>query len=618
MNPPGGADGPGSPVGLRSRRRVRPVEAASGVPPAAASDAGPTAFRLAVALTAAVYLVLAAALPPDVFWSPDEGAKLLQALSHRPAGPSSDALAYGGRRLDPELSFYPRLLHPSHPAALISILYPQPTAAGGVRNHWPAAFPLISLHPYRAFGARGLTLLPLVGGLAAVIVAGALGRSAVPTAAAPAALAVGLATPVLFYSQLFWEHSLAAALCLGGVLVLGAGPPFSALRLAAAGGTLGCAVLLRPESLLLVAVLPLAAACLWDRSQEHRRVPGFVWYLVTAVAIGLMVAASLLWMGGLPKAVASLTDTAVRGWQLATPVPERLAAAWFDLEAGLGPALPDAAVAVGTCGAIIALTAVVLREPARGWAFAVGGSLVLIPSLWVLVSTQPYRAIHALMLPAPFLCLVGLALRAPPVPGRRTTLFLGLISALYLTLGTLTAMAKMIGGLEWGNRYLLPLIALGAATTAVGAADYARRGAASRPRRAVVAVAVVSLVVGALYQARGARELIIAKRTLDAVRADIVEADGPTVTDLYWLPAAVAVTFAEHPIFTLRDRADLSRWLERIGRHGDRFLIVTQHQDQTRLAAWLDSVADPRLEVTGSRPLPGLLVAHVRVARGAK
>ncbi|MCU0305941.1 MAG: hypothetical protein MUC56_17950 [Thermoanaerobaculales bacterium] len=578
---------------------------------------------IALAAVACVSAAVASRLPAEVFWSPDEGAKLLQALSHRRGGATADAIPYGGRALDPDLSFYPRPLHHSHPASLLSALYPQPTGDGGVRVHWPAAFPILSLPPFRVLGARGLYLLPLIAGLAAAAVAGALARGLAPGAGGLAVLAVGLASPLLFYSQLFWEHAPATALALAAVLVLACETGTSPPRLLGAAALLAGAVALRPESLLLAAVLPLSLLTMGgDRPPRPSETHRLGW---AALAGGVVLATALVclipwgrgaligWLETAVSTTSSLVAFLGKVATLMTPFPARLADAWFDLDVALGPALPDGLARIGTAGVVLALAATALREPLRGWAVVAGGCLVLGPSLWALVSPEPYRSIHALILPAPYLALVAPLLRPPASAQRRPVVFLGVTVVLYLALGTVLSMTKLVGGLEWGSRYLLTLTALGAVAAAVGASIYGRRDGERRPRRAVVAVTVVCLVVGGGFQVRGVRELVISKRALDACRLAILEADRPTVTDLYWLPAAVAVTFAERPVFTLRDRGDLGRWVGRIGGREGRFLLVTGHDDEADVRRWLAAYPEPPLEPVGVRRLPGLLLVDVEV-----
>jgi len=580
-------------------------------------------YGAALAVIAVVYTAIALVLPAEVFWSPDEGTKLLQAMASRRGGARAADIPYGGRGLDPDLTFYPRLLHPRHPAALRSALYPQPTAAGGVRVHWPAGFPAVSLIAYRAVGPRGLYLMPLLGGLIAAAAAGAIGRTAAPAAAVPAALAVGLATPVLFLSQLFWEHTPATACGLVGLLLLVRPEGKQLLRLAGAAAALVVAIALRPESLLLVAALPPAFALTAERPSEGRQRLRRGWWIVPAGVVVLAAVAMMLWpdaravvLGRLQATFAmarSLLGFVERAGGLLTPVPSRLTEAWFDLDVELGPALPRGLAGLGTVGAVVALAAAALREPLRGWAVVLGGGLVLVPSLWVLCSPEPYRAIHALILPAPYLVLAALLLRPPPSARRRAALRLGLILIILLAIGTTLAMTKMVGGLEWGNRYLLTLTAIGAVAAAVGAVIYGRRDGERRPRFAVVSVVVLCLATGGLFQARGVRELVISQRGLDTCRRAVLEADGPVVTDLIWLPAAIAGTFATRPVFTLGDRDDLERWVVRIGGPSGGFRMITGDDGPGELERWLESVSAPKLNLGTVRKVPGLVIADVGI-----
>ena len=339
-------------------------------------------------------------------------------------------------------------------------------------------------------------------------------------------------------------------------------------------------------------------------------------FVLAVVVIGLWPegrTAVIGWFQSMVAAAKSLLDFVVRASVLLSPIPSRLTEAWFDLGVELGPALGTGMARLGTVGALVALAAAVLREPFRGWTVAAGGGLVLVPSVWVLCSPEPYRAIHALILPAPYLVLVALLLRPPPAARRSAAVLLGLIMVLYLALGTALAMTKMVGGLEWGNRYLLPLTALGAVAASVGAVTYGRRDGERRPRLAVVLVAVACLATGGLYQVRGARELFISKQGLDTCRLEVIEADGPVVTDLYWMPAALAETFAERPIFTLSHRDDLGRWVGRIGNRVNRFLLITGDDGQDEVRSWLEAVSAPRLRQVDTRRVPGLLIVDVDV-----
>ena len=62
---------------------------------------------------------------------------------------------------------------------------------------------------------QGLYLLPVVCGWLIAVLSGALATWLAPGLGPAAILLVGLATPVWFYSVVFWEHTLATLFGLG-------------------------------------------------------------------------------------------------------------------------------------------------------------------------------------------------------------------------------------------------------------------------------------------------------------------------------------------------------------------------------------------------------------------
>src|SRR4051812_39620419 len=145
-----------------------------------------------------------AALPHDVFWHSDEGAKFIQLLNLR-LGPDGldTAIRYPGQAFDPALQFVP--FHPKQYRL---------DAAGQVYLQWPIFLPLLTWPLYTLLGLGGLTVLPLAGALLACWCSYRLARAV----GAPARWAwvaiplLGLGTPTGFYSWAFFEHTLAAGL----------------------------------------------------------------------------------------------------------------------------------------------------------------------------------------------------------------------------------------------------------------------------------------------------------------------------------------------------------------------------------------------------------------------
>src|SRR5690349_20525163 len=203
--------------------------------------------RRALLALLGVALVLGAAsiaLPHDVFWHSDEGAKFIQLLNLR-LGPGGldTAIHYPGQALDPARQFVP--FHPKQYRL---------DAAGNIYLQWPIFLPLLAWPFYALFGLAGLYILPLAGALATCWGSYRLARAA----GAPARWAwlaiplLGLATPLGVYSWVFFEHTLAAALVAwAGLLLIEGLAAGDGRRLAGAGLLLGAAIYLRSELYVL-------------------------------------------------------------------------------------------------------------------------------------------------------------------------------------------------------------------------------------------------------------------------------------------------------------------------------------------------------------------------------
>ena len=133
-------------------------------------------------------------------------------------------------------------------------------------------FATVSTVPYRLLGFWGLYLLPLLGSLGILRgvwrIGGLIGLG--PSARHAATLLTGLATPVWFYSVLFWEHTVAVALCIGAVYWLlryAESRTFGALWRGAALAALG--VYFRDELYLFCLVYALAAGYVHTRGRLY-------------------------------------------------------------------------------------------------------------------------------------------------------------------------------------------------------------------------------------------------------------------------------------------------------------------------------------------------------------
>jgi hypothetical protein len=564
--------------------------------------------------TCGLYLATWAALPAGVFFSPDEGGRFLQ-MQATSWGEGADLdRAYGARLLDPYFEFFPQPLPAGHTWHELSLSSPRPQVGGGVEFNWSPLFPLLSKPLYAMFGARALRLLPLAAGLAVVVLAGAVARrvGAGGTGVLLALVGVGVATPIVFYSQLFWEHTLATACALGALLLVLAGRR-SRRHWSGALVLSALSVHLRHE--LALFVVALAVALVWC---ERRAAAGWLrrhWRRVAGAAIAAVLLGALFASPVLSRLEPSRSERvigekalelllAARFW---TSLPERLAEV---LVGGVMPSSPHVPRPLGYA-ALAGFALALFAARSRRHRLMVAGLVpVLVASAWTIADPSRFRLVHALLLPMPALALgwcfaAGSRAESDRDPAR---IFAALF-AVYAALGTLAFLPLLFGGLEWGNRYLLTLSAFGAIGAGVMVEKGWRRARAGAPpvaARAVAALWLCATLLGALFQLRGLRELAASTGDLDQYRTAVESSEGATVTDLYWLSGALAQQLAARPLLTVREPAQLAEVLGLRGGVLRRVQVATTIRDLADLETWLAAARSRGFELVGDRNVAGL------------
>lgn len=408
-----------------------------------------TRLFLAVGLCLLVYAVVAWLLARhQEFWSPDSSLRFVQVGAFAERGFAGGAVPYPAEALDPEGRFFP-----AGPWFHFA-------AAGRQYIAYLPYFALITAPLYRVFGFPGLLLLPLAGGAAAVGVTYVGLRRLVPEGAAWGALAVGLGTPLLVYSTVFWDHSLvtalgAGALALAAVALEAPGGPRGA-PLFAAGVLLGGGLWLRNE----MYPLALVAVAAWFFLAPGRRLGSTL-----AMAAGVLAAAAPLWalnvalqgrpLGWKGQGLAigrlgeltgtgdprSAIDFVVSRWSNAyfqLAAPEFYAAGVPALTAGLG-------VAVALLAAAALLWVGVRRGTPR---LVLAGALLAVGVVVWMLSSRP--SVSGLLPAVPLVILAALGGRPRPWEWYLWAVVVAFVAAVVAT-GT-------HGGMQWGPRYLMPVV----------------------------------------------------------------------------------------------------------------------------------------------------------------
>jgi hypothetical protein len=510
----------------------------------------------AATLVLAVFIATLASMPRHVFWSPDEGGKFYQLASLRAGVAGGREAPYPAAAIDPGRRFYPRGPNPGLP----SLPYPSTAPDGGVHFQWPIYFPLAVLPFFSAFGIDGLYVVPLLSGWLIAVLSGVVAHALSRRLAAPAILVVGLATPVWFYSLTFWEHTPAVCLIMLAVAILVRSRAGSWPALPAIIALAGLATLLRIELALLAAALVAAwLGAAWSPATRNRllsslRAIGRPPLLVTAAVVALL---AILAVAQLPprhlEQLASLPFRIVRTLGRLEVAPWSLVSVFVETARDESPPFfTHWGWAMLACLSLCSAAPFVRRPLAEAALILPGLIGVLAFSLDRLLLEQPYRALHGLVPVAPFVALwvyaIPLARRRPRLRRLTHAALLYLALAWFYTFVFRTnSYGGVVNGLEWGPRYLLAAYPLLAVLVLAALDRYRRSRRPAWLRAAVAALALLAIVVANQLEVRGIT-MLRANRTVLAAWSDALQSEGAVVTDIWWLPAAVAPLAVRQPV----------------------------------------------------------------------
>lgn len=491
------------------------------------------------------YAGAAAVTRPDLgFWSPDSSIRYVQLVSLLGQGYREVAAVYPGAELDPEARFYPV----SRGFAAVR--------QGRVYLLYTPYLAALTGPPYRVLGRSGLVVLPLTSGLLVVWVTQRRLAQEAQLVASAGALSVGLGTPLLIYSAVFWDHAPVTALAAGSLVLLFRGAEERRAPWVLLGGVLaGVASWFRNEGYVFAAAATTATALALGARDAIQLLVGFVCGAAPAWFLNWYFYGHPLGLKGL--AAAEAVRGRLGGWE--GWVRDRLIAAYDllvsteQLQNALAPV--RVAESVGLAAVLLA-SAVLLRAGTRAgnrWSVAAAGLAVAAGTAW-LVSTDGAEVMG--LVPAlPALILVGLW--EPRATWERLAAWAaGLYVAGVVALGS-------VGGLQWGPRYLLPAVP---PLVWLGWAGFARACRVSDPavRKALVLTALLVVLASVAVQIRGLVRVRAQVQTGGRVEAILRSSDSPIlVTGREALFRVMGYLYFDRILMTVESVEELRDLVER-------------------------------------------------------
>jgi 4-amino-4-deoxy-L-arabinose transferase-like glycosyltransferase len=495
------------------------------------------------------------------FATGDAGVKLWQVQGILHTGDLHAPLAYPGAIYDPEHQYSP---------------FVEPWSmwfAGQPYSEYTSPFIWISAPLYAAFGHAGLLLLPWLSGAVIILMTAWLAWRVRPDrSAALAPLIVGLSSPLLLYSLEFWEHTPGTALAVFALVgvIKARDSRRRALWLILSGMAIGLGLTMRAE--LYVYPIAIVIGLVFFRSSRSMPLIRSIGWLV----VGGLIAAGPWWLyqfvtwgslfgprlqqnvpvlGG-TEMLARLGDSTGRNWSMLWPAQGDTASVLIGLLIAL------------VCAALITWA---LRRR-KFWVADVGfwigvAILIIMAALLVWQLAQGLRPDDLL---TTFPIVLLLLLPAPrrtqqsALSNQKSEIqrFLLIVSLAFVALVILVSPFQ--GGIQWGPRFLLPIIPL----LSVLVIDRAGNlwGAISRSRRAGLAAAFLALfLAGSVATWQGVqfmRKAQIASEFMSEMIRNLPER--VVVADAWFLPQAAPYALQDKIWYLTEDEPGLFKLLQRL------------------------------------------------------
>ena len=185
------------------------------------------------------------------------------------------------------------------------------------------------------------------------------------------------------------------------------------------------------------------------------------------------------------------------------------------------------------------------------------------------------------------------------------------IAAVYVWHGILDV------GIEWGQRYLLTLYPIAAVLCVVALRNYWESARPAWLKKGFITAAILMIVIGFGFQVRGLG-MLYNSRTKMAGWDEALRQEGPVVTNIYWLPSALAVFFTERQLYYVdrqktigkHKRSYFADWVDEARAHGIKAFTFVSLEP---LTPW--DLRDAPVSLTGTEPkdLDGIVLTRLLI-----
>ena len=504
---------------------------------------------LALGGVAGVYLWLAfGVLPAGGYWSVDNGYKRIQADNIRFTPWLDLSIDYPGRRLDPSLRYVPfgLLFHYVWRGEIHLTQSPAIAIVGKPFAEW--------------LGGRGELVVPMLSGLVSLWLTSKVMRKLDAHPAWIGVLLTGLATPLIFYSLNFWEHTLGVALGLGAVALAleeAEQPPvwrnywLSGALAALAGGV-------RKELLMLA--LMLGSVLAFDVLKRRRGVRYLaLWAGGCAAVLVILEAFSYINSGNIipPELRVSVTPQYTPRAYILVHGAGSIAHFLFGPTSGwIGYWLT---IALGAYGLAQWIASAPLRGAIQGIALAALGL-----GTWSLA--QQYARdgnVYGVLNVSPFLAL-GFAPGAMNASAARRLFIIvfGFWGLAVLGLGLLTATGPWHSAQEWGARFMLVVFPVATVWAVSGLRRIWEQASESWLARLQFLAGLGMIGVSVYVQSLGVGEIYarVAEQR-EAQAAALALPETQVITNLDWLAPHMPKLYAAKEIFLVQSHQGLAACL---------------------------------------------------------